>query len=142
MVVVEIAFPGPGGLEQLVDETATALEARFERHNLKWSLNYPVTLRESLCLGLQQKMIGGARVPGSSRVTSRKKVYRVGLALSQGGLRAWTTQLVDGILAGCLKAELPADSRIRKDLQKVLVTQIGPYMERSENSSLTAGGAC
>jgi len=140
MVVVEIVFPGPGGLEQLVDQTATALEGLFDRHNLEWSLNYPVTLRESLCLGLQQQMIGGAGSP-AARSSAKKKVYRVGLALADGGLRAWTTQLVDRILAGCQRAELAADSKIRKELQKVLVAQIGPYMERTENSPVAAGGA-
>ena len=47
MVMVEMAFSGEGGLEQLVEETARAVEMVLSRHALDWSPNYPVTLREA-----------------------------------------------------------------------------------------------
>lgn len=138
MIVVEIVFAGQGGLDQLMDQAATALEGVFGRHNLEWSQDYPVTLREALCLGLQKQMVGGSVCQCVSE-TPKKKAYRVWMALPDGGLRAWTNQLVDQILAGCGKKGVPPTGRLRKELQKVLVAQLGPYMERSEIPPLLAG---
>jgi len=138
MIVVEIVFSGPGGLDQLMNQTGNALEEAFGRHNLRWSDAYPVTLRESLGLGLQQQIIGGSVCQcGSS--DSDQKAYRVWLALPEGGLRAWTNLLVDRILAGCVHEKAPKDAKLRRDLQKILVAQLGPYMERSELPPLLAG---
>jgi hypothetical protein len=137
MVVVELVYTGRGGLEQLVDQTAVEVEYVFDRHTLKWSPSYPVTLRESLGLGVRQQMIGG--VPPSPGGRGGKKAYRMWLALPEGGLRAWTAELTDRILKGCGASGKGTQAQVRRELQKVLVCRLGPCLERAQLPSILMG---
>lgn len=139
MVMVEMVFSGTGGLDQLVHQTALAVEDTLYRHALKWSPDYPVTMREALRLGLQQQIVGGYACQCVSATADEVKAYRVWLALPDGGLRAWTNQLVGRILAGCKEEDSPEGSKLRKELQRTLVAQLGPFLERSELPPMLAG---
>ena len=138
MILVEMAFSGAGGLESLVEETAQSLERRLEGLDLAWQDAYPVTLRESLRLGLQQQIVGGHACPAGPQ-DPKAPVYRVWIALPDGGLRAWTDSLVQRVLDGCDAAELPASSEARKQLQSALVRSVGPSLQRAESPEHLAG---
>lgn len=136
MVMVEMAFQGTGGLDQLVSQTADAVECVLAKHSLAWHPGFPVTLRESLCLGLQQQMV--ARGRGMTRVARPgSPVYRVLLGLPPGGLRAWTNLLTVRILAGCKEEGRVEHGPVWHDLQACLVEQIGPWLQRLEGESLS-----
>lgn len=138
MILVEMAFQGPGGLECLVEKAALALEGEIERLGLDWQDSYPITLRESLRLGLQQQIITGRARRGLQQDPS-SPVYRVWIGLPEGGLRAWTDGLVQRVLDACGAAGLPPESDPHKRLQSALVQTLGPCLQRAEVSEALAG---
>jgi hypothetical protein len=138
MVVVEMVFAGNGGLDQLVDQVAAGLEEVLYRHAISWDRLYPITLRESFRLGLQQQIVGSHACPP---VFGRRRDYRVWLQLPDGGLRAWTALLSCRILAGCREEDAPEGSALRQDLQRCLVDRLGPCLERPERPQMVAGSA-
>ncbi len=138
MVLVEMSFSGAGGLEELVGSLAEAVEAALERQDLAWKDDYPVTLRESLRLGLQQQIVGGHACHCGEGV-GKASAYRVWVGLPEGGLRAWTEMLLQRLLEGCGKGHAAAGSRVRRDLQGVLVQVLGPCLQRAEAASLLPG---
>lgn len=139
MVMVEMAFSGTGGLEQLVEETATAVELVLYRHDMAWSPGYPVTLREALALGLQQQIMGGHACASGHAGTRRAPVYRVWLNMPEGGLRGWTSLLTCRILTGCGEEDAPAGAQVRRELQHCLVNELGPYLARVEVPAVLSG---
>lgn len=143
MVMVEMAFSGAGGLEQLVEETAAAVETVLFRHDIAWSRSYPVTLREALALGLQQQIIGGHACNSGHAGSRRPAIYRVWLNMPEGGLRGWTALLASRILTGCgqVPAAAPgqANRLVRQELQHCLVHELGPYLTRVDVPSALAG---
>jgi hypothetical protein len=139
MVMVEMAFSGSGGLEQLVEECSEAVEMVLYRHAMAWGPAYPVTLREALALGLQQQIMGGHACVSGHAGTRRPAAYRVWLNMPEGGLRGWTALLACRILAGCGEEDAPIGSQVRRDLQHCLVHELGPYLARVEVPSALAG---
>jgi len=129
MYLVEMVFSGEGGLEALVVQVATQVEVIFDRHDLVWRSDYPITLREALRLGLQQHLVGAHACPPGP---GGHHEYRVWLQLPTGGLRAWTGFLTARLLAGCGKEEVAPGSVLRKDLQRYLVQALGSCLERPE----------
>jgi hypothetical protein len=136
MVLVEMVFTGEGGLNQLVDLVAERLEDVLYRHAVSWQRDYPITLRESLRLGLQQQIVGAHACPP---MQGHRQDYRVWLQLPPGGLRAWTALLACRILAGCREEDVPEGARLRKELQRCLVDSLGPCLERPERPVMAAG---
>ena len=136
MLLVEMVFTGEGGLEQWVQQVAERLEALFDRHEVAWRTDYPITLRESLRLGLQQQIVGSHAYPP---VAGKRQDYRVWMQLPGGGLRAWTALLTYRVLAGCGKEELSEAAPLRQDLQRALVESLGPCLERPERPLVAAG---
>ena len=136
MVLVEMVFAGEGGLDQLVQQVAERLEALLGRHGVAWLKDYPITLRESLRLGLQQQIVGTHACPP---VAGRRQDYRVWMQLPGGGLRAWTALLTHRVLAGCGREDVPEADPLRQDLQRSLVDSLGPCLERPERPLVVAG---
>jgi len=139
MVMVEMTFSGSGGLDQLVEETEAGVEKVLYRHALVWSPLYPVTLREALALGLQQQIMGGHARNSGRAATRHPAAYRVLLNMPEGGLRAWTALLTSRIMTGCGEESSPADSQVYQELQRCLVSELGPYLARVEVPSALAG---
>ncbi|MFI5355443.1 MAG: hypothetical protein ACHQX0_07520 [Desulfobaccales bacterium] len=138
MVLVEMVFTGKGGLGQLVDETAAGVEETLNSHGCVWDLAYPLTLRETLRLGLQQQIVGAHTCPPTA---AGVQAYRVWLQLPDGGLRAWTTLLANRFLAGCREQDQPEGSPLRVDLQRSLVRTLGSCLERPEIPPVLSGSA-
>lgn len=138
MVMVEMAFSGAGGLEELVSRLAASVEGAVARYELDWLDEYPITLRESLRLGLQQQIIGGHALhcPPSK---DGAPTYRVWIRLPDGGLRAWTDALLQRVLEGFGHGDAPAGDGIRGALQANLVAVLGPCLQRAEAASLLPG---
>ena len=136
MVVVEMVFAGNGGLDQLVDQVAEGLEDVLYRHAIAWDGAYPITLRESFRLGLQQQILGAHACPP---VFGRRHEYRMLLQLPDGGLRAWTALMANRILAGCREDDAPEGSLLRQELQRCLVDRLGPCLERPERPQMASG---
>jgi hypothetical protein len=127
MVVVEMGFRGQGGLGSLVLQAADAVEQELDRAGLAWSEKYPITLRESLGLALQQLIVGG-----HGRSLSRgpqDRVYRVWLGLPEGGLKAWAAGVAARVLEGCQAVDKPLGREIGGRLQAVLVAQLEPCLD-------------
>jgi hypothetical protein len=138
MVMVEMVFAGQGGLDQLVDQVAGGLEDVLYRHAIAWDRAYPITLRESFRLGLQQQIVGAHACPP---VFGLRQDYRVWLQLPEGGLRAWTALLSCRILAGCREEDAPEGCLLRQDLQRCLVERLGPCLERPARPMATGSMA-
>lgn len=138
MILVEMAFKGQGGLESLVLQASRSVEEALEGLGLHWRADYPVTLHESLRLGLQQQIMGG-RAPRAIRQDADPPIYRVWIGLPEGGLRAWTDGLVQRVLDGCAVEALPGGDQARKRLQSTLVQALGPCLQQASVSEALAG---
>jgi hypothetical protein len=136
MAVVEMVFSGAGGLGQWVDEVALSLEGVLQRHAAAWHRDYPITLRESLRLGLQQQIVGAHACPAAD---GRRQDYRVWLQLPEGGLRAWTSLMAGRVLAGCHEDHAGQATLLRRDVQRSLVDGLGPCLERPQPPLVAAG---
>lgn len=139
MVLVEMSFCGAGGLEELVGRLAEAVEGALERQQAQWKENYPITLRESLRLGLQQQIVGGHACHCQGR-DGEPATYRVWVGLPDGGLRAWTEELGQRVLDGCGlgRGNTP---KLARALQNGLVEILGPCLHKAEAASLLPGMA-
>jgi hypothetical protein len=134
MVLVELSTCGEDGLEGLVTRLAEALERILEEQAWDWREDYPLTLRESLRMGLQQQILTGR--PGRRPDDT---THRVWVALPEGGLRAWTAGLSQRALDGCGHGTLVQHDRTRQELQAALVQVLGPCLQRAEAASLLPG---
>lgn len=138
MVLVEMSFCGAGGLEELVSELAAAVEGVLQRHAAQWNGQYPITLRESLRMGLQQQIVGGHACHCQSGGDQDPATYRVWIALPDGGLRAWTQTLQDRVLDGC-GLHRGGTPQLARSVQSALVAVLGPCLQKVEASSLLPG---
>jgi hypothetical protein len=136
MVLVEMVFRGEGGLGQLVDQVAGSLETVLASHGAAWQQDYPITLRESLRLGLQQQIVGAHSCPPAA---GQRQDYRVWLQLPEGGLRGWTATLASRVLAGCREERAPEGGPLRRALQRSLVEKLGPCLERPLRPQMMEG---
>lgn len=130
MVLVEMRVSSEAGLEGLVEALAQGVEGVLEGHGAAWSPEHPLTLREALRMGLRRQMLEGHACPEDAG----PGVHRVWVALPEGGLRAWTQDLVQRVLQGCGRQRRGAE-RLPRALQHSLVNRLGPCLRRAEAAS-------
>lgn len=128
MVLVEMVFDGEGGLGQWVDEAAADAQATLSQHGMTWKPEYPLTLRDTLRLGLQHQVAGSRARPAAT--TRGHQAYRVWLQLPDGGLRAWTAQIASCLAAGCKSKQGQDMAGLRQELQLGLVHRLGRCLRR------------